>query len=139
MDQAPYFKKWLDEFRPRMALSDADKMAALEFFQKYQAEVSEWCRSKNLFSCTLDDRMSPNMLPYSSFLWQWCAQKLNDVKYADLYGDNFPALVETIDILETHYENLLKNIRLPNGRSQNDIIECWCSVLRHQYIEFQFQ
>jgi hypothetical protein len=138
MDQAPYFRKWLDEFRPQMALAEADKVSALEFFRQYQGQVSEWCRSKNLFSYTLDDRMSPNMLPYSSFLWQWCAQKLNDAKNEELYGNDKLSSLDC-EILKTHYESLLKNIRLPSGRAQNDMIECWGLILRHQYIEFQFQ
>jgi len=127
MDQGVYFENWLYNFRPRTALDLDDKISALEFFQQHQPKVSEWCHTRNLFTCTVDDVMTPNMLPYSSFLWQWCSREC--VKA----GQNAK------DDKADRYRLLLDNIRLPlGGRVQNDMIECWRHVLGPRYIDFNF-
>lgn len=130
MDQAPYFEKWLEETNKTIGLSPHDISEAINFFSLHQPAVSEWCKETNRIVYPLDDVMTPHMLPYSTFLWQWCAQKL---------WENSTATDDMI--LYNYYDEVLKKIKLPlkNDRLRNDMGECWYRILQNRYILFPFK
>jgi hypothetical protein len=122
MDQSAHFVKWLNDFYGYLGLSESEKRDAADFFRRHQAAVSQWCKDKNRFSISLDDTMTPNFLPYSSFLWQWCAACERDLHERERYAE------------------LSRDIRLPsrNTNLQRDLSDCWLQILQDGYIPFVF-
>lgn len=118
-EHADYFEKWL--IQNCLNLTTEHRRAARDFFTLHQEAVMEWCRDRNRCNTKIQ---TPSILPYSSFLWQWCAHEAQ------------AAPPETRD----QYVKILEDIKLPlSSQVQSELSDCWFTVLRFRYLPFPFE